>query len=118
MHLARTISSPWNTGRSTILLGPMIATSGRLITGVVAIPPNGPSEVIVSVDPESSSDLALPVRAASARSEEHTSELQSLMRISYAVFCLKKNKQKNNHTFIDSNYHNDTKTVYSTHNRL
>src|SRR3546814_7891951 len=29
---------------------------------------------------------------ASARSEEHTSELQSLMRISYAVFCLKKNK--------------------------
>src|SRR3546814_9732610 len=28
------------------------------------------------------------------RSEEHTSELQSLMRISYAVFCLKKNKTK------------------------
>src|SRR3546814_6574566 len=28
------------------------------------------------------------------RSEEHTSELQSLMRISYAVFCLKKNKRK------------------------
>src|SRR3546814_1633336 len=30
------------------------------------------------------------------RSEEHTSELQSLMRISYAVFCLKKKKQQNN----------------------
>src|SRR3546814_3479232 len=29
---------------------------------------------------------------AAVRSEEHTSELQSLMRISYAVFCLKKNK--------------------------
>src|SRR3546814_9518672 len=29
------------------------------------------------------------------RSEEHTSELQSLMRISYAVFCLKQKKQKN-----------------------
>src|SRR3546814_11338468 len=29
------------------------------------------------------------------RSEEHTSELQSLMRISYAVFCLKKKKTKN-----------------------
>src|SRR3546814_5430942 len=29
-----------------------------------------------------------------ARSEEHTSELQSLMRISYAVFCLKKQKKK------------------------
>src|SRR3546814_5092550 len=32
------------------------------------------------------------VGAAAARSEEHTSELQSLMRISYAVFCLKKKK--------------------------
>src|SRR3546814_3073115 len=32
-------------------------------------------------------------KPASVRSEEHTSELQSLMRNSYAVFCLKKNKQ-------------------------
>src|SRR3546814_3202779 len=32
-------------------------------------------------------------RNAVVRSEEHTSELQSLMRISYAVFCLKKKKQ-------------------------
>src|SRR3546814_3331172 len=32
----------------------------------------------------------LPVILATGRSEEHTSELQSLMRISYAVFCLKK----------------------------
>src|SRR3546814_4690959 len=31
------------------------------------------------------------------RSEEHTSELQSLMRISYAVFCLKKKKTKTQH---------------------
>src|SRR3546814_5570232 len=31
------------------------------------------------------------------RSEEHTSELQSLMRISYAVFCLKKKKQHDNY---------------------
>src|SRR3546814_9792788 len=31
------------------------------------------------------------------RSEEHTSELQSLMRISYAVFCLKKKKTRNTH---------------------
>src|SRR3546814_3611634 len=33
-------------------------------------------------------------RIQGARSEEHTSELQSLMRISYAVFCLKKTKTK------------------------
>src|SRR3546814_1861252 len=32
------------------------------------------------------------------RSEEHTSELQSLMRISYAVFCLKKKKKETTHT--------------------
>src|SRR3546814_2405214 len=32
------------------------------------------------------------------KSEEHTSELQSLMRISYAVFCLKKKKNRNNYT--------------------
>src|SRR3546814_4086372 len=35
---------------------------------------------------------AVRFRAKAARSEEHTSELQSLMRISYAVFCLKKKK--------------------------
>src|SRR3546814_9670315 len=42
------------------------------------------------------SDRALPPMAG--RSEEHTSELQSLMRISYAVFCLKKKKQHNSET--------------------
>src|SRR3546814_5466817 len=38
------------------------------------------------------SDDRESARAAGRRSEEHTSELQSLMRISYAVFCLKKKK--------------------------
>src|SRR3546814_1024756 len=38
-------------------------------------------------------------RISTIRSEEHTSELQSLMRISYAVFCLKK-KNKENKTYI------------------
>src|SRR3546814_20035185 len=38
------------------------------------------------------SDPATPKATGAARSEEHTSELQSLMRISYAVFCLKKKK--------------------------
>src|SRR3546814_6973805 len=37
----------------------------------------------------------------SARSEEHTSELQSLMRISYAVFCLNKKKSATNHESIN-----------------
>src|SRR3546814_5047833 len=38
-------------------------------------------------------ESGLSTRQALARSEEHTSELQSLMRISYAVFCLKKKKR-------------------------
>src|SRR3546814_2415087 len=42
------------------------------------------------------------------RSEEHTSELQSLMRISYAVFCLKKKKQKT--TPKNTHYANDILT--------
>src|SRR3546814_6749939 len=44
------------------------------------------------------------------RSEEHTSELQSLMRISYAVFCLKKKKIKAQHT---TNTHQQYDTTYS-----
>src|SRR3546814_6377300 len=39
-------------------------------------------------------DMSTARRALETRSEEHTSELQSLMRISYAVFCLKKKKNK------------------------
>src|SRR3546814_5639261 len=38
-----------------------------------------------------------PSMVGDARSEEHTSELQSLMRISYAVFCLKKKKHNIHH---------------------
>src|SRR3546814_3829002 len=43
-------------------------------------------------------DILMPwhknIRSHAIRSEEHTSELQSLMRISYAVFCLKKKKKE------------------------
>src|SRR3546814_6362938 len=42
--------------------------------------------------------LGIVVGGSLARSEEHTSELQSLMRISYAVFCLKKKKKKKQYT--------------------
>src|SRR3546814_6652685 len=43
-------------------------------------------------------------RKAGCRSEEHTSELQSLMRISYAVFCLKKKKEIK-HVIIPDSYY-------------
>src|SRR3546814_6722524 len=47
------------------------------------------------------------------RSEEHTSELQSLMRISYAVFCLKKKKKTTNTTIM--NYTNLSTKNNTTH---
>src|SRR3546814_9513632 len=50
---------------------------------------------------------------ADRRSEEHTSELQSLMRISYAVFCLKKKTTQQQHTI---NTYKQTKTYTTTHN--
>src|SRR3546814_9867807 len=42
--------------------------------------------------------------ACASRSEEHTSELQSLMRISYAVFCLKKKKKIHLHKYQQLTY--------------
>src|SRR3546814_4919380 len=42
--------------------------------------------------------IGVPSKNFTLRSEEHTSELQSLMRISYAVFCLKKKKHKKPNT--------------------
>src|SRR3546814_2033895 len=54
------------------------------------------------------------------RSEEHTSELQSLMRISYAVFCLKKKTKNNYYTQTNiSNWNNKQtihhKNIFNTH---
>src|SRR3546814_2427401 len=40
-------------------------------------------------------------KPVSMRSEEHTSELQSLMRISYAVFCLKKKRSDHDHSRVN-----------------
>src|SRR3546814_5659348 len=47
-----------------------------------------PEDLMPQVDWDAAAEFALAVR-----SEEHTSELQSLMRISYAVFCLKQKKK-------------------------
>src|SRR3546814_4764005 len=60
------------------------------------------------------------------RSEEHTSELQSLMRISYAVFCLKKkNKQNHNNTNNPSpppqptkHQHHSTRPTHTPHTNI
>src|SRR3546814_6555057 len=51
-------------------------------------------------------------KARHSRSEEHTSELQSLMRISYAVFCLKK-KKKPHECAIPTQYKERTRKEYT-----
>src|SRR3546814_1692868 len=56
---------------------------------------------------------SLSLNKVGQRSEEHTSELQSLMRISYAVFCLKKKKYNTITTIITYylNRHHQSKTI-------
>src|SRR3546814_3131379 len=54
-----------------------------------------------------------------SRSEEHTSELQSLMRISYAVFCLKKNKtQTMNNSYYNPNHQIRSLTAHTILNHI
>src|SRR3546814_4703532 len=56
-----------------------------------------------------------PASPPNARSEEHTSELQSLMRISYAVFCLKKKKKKKtNRKTLHQTQNTIVKTTHTT----
>src|SRR3546814_3562937 len=55
--------------------------------------------------------------ATTARSEEHTSELQSLMRISYAVFCLKK-KTDTTHRHVTRTNINTNNTSQNRYNGL
>src|SRR3546814_7182938 len=64
-------------------------------------------------------DFVLSARdddARRGRSEEHTSELQSLMRISYAVFCLKKKIKTETYARHKTKYVTDILTLNSTHN--
>src|SRR3546814_4685420 len=52
-------------------------------------------------------------RRATTRSEEHTSELQSLMRISYAVFCLKKKNTQKVRRIQKTNTKKNQRTLYN-----
>src|SRR3546814_8777860 len=55
-----------------------------------------------------------PIRPRLNRSEEHTSELQSLMRISYAVFCLKKKKKTYTNVTNTTQVNNTTRETMTT----
>src|SRR3546814_8150519 len=83
-----------------------VSESGRLLPQIsrsisCRLTTRGDSRIriVSSFRPIGESCSSVPPRVArseagSSRSEEHTSELQSLMRISYAVFCLKKKKNE------------------------
>src|SRR3546814_1670448 len=82
------------------------AMMGSAITGVNSAKPGRR----IMTTPSKPTAVAVQRRARTVsprkRSEEHTSELQSLMRISYAVFCLK--KKTTNIPLKDCNTHNNT----------
>src|SRR3546814_4250220 len=73
-----TASSARRWKKPTSLLAPIFITVAAKPTSSASMPARVPS-----------TRFGTPLRQRAARSEEHTSELQSLMRISYAAFCLK-----------------------------
>src|SRR3546814_5808375 len=109
------IGAPWREARAAVQEQPptqlplpsnamVRSLSGRCTGTVVAamkaavllpsftLPPVVASSLACEAITDAGFTNSLMTKAASVRSEEHTSELQSLMRISYAVFCLKKKK--------------------------
>src|SRR3546814_10472425 len=81
-------------GRAEMVKGDWIKPGAIVIdVGINRLPPaegETKGRLVGDVDYDS---VAAVADAITPRSEEHTSELQSLMRISYAVFCLKKKKK-------------------------
>src|SRR3546814_7008842 len=78
---------------SIVLLVGVFALTG----GIFSVTPQG-------FLPEEDQGAMFAVLQIPERSEEHTSELQSLMRISYAVFCLKKKKQPKHTCYYKQNH--------------
>src|SRR3546814_2095485 len=91
----------WSDRRTCVLFGDGAGavvlkpsdTPGILSTHLHA---DGSQSGILNVDGSVQNGIVQGRAFVHMRSEEHTSELQSLMRISYAVFCLNKKKNKNN----------------------
>src|SRR3546814_1487791 len=109
MKIALTELPPWTFRTACVATGGLgLLAIGRLFMGHSFTVPRAERRALliaalfnVSIWQICSALGVMKMEAGSAviiaytRSEEHTSELQSLMRISYAVFCLKKKTQKN-----------------------
>src|SRR3546814_5925953 len=72
----------------------------------------GGAHIAIGIEPVP--DMTGAIRFIGSRSEEHTSELQSLMRTSYAVFCLKKKKKINKHTQTPNSATKYTNVAYTS----
>src|SRR3546814_8575193 len=87
---------------------PRVSTQARVVRTVddrLARRRHAPATIIAAIAARSFAAIAGPLR-----SEEHTSELQSLMRISYAVFCLKKKQTKTSKNTDTKNIDNKQRT--------
>src|SRR3546814_3193454 len=73
-------------------IGRQMANIGDVddVGDIVTLPHQRPAQGVSEDIGAQVAKMSIIINRRSARSEEHTSELQSLMRISYAVFCLKK----------------------------
>src|SRR3546814_2194540 len=92
------------------------ARTGKLWAGNL-IPGHAPGDRLPNTTPIDNS-LIGHIEAGKSRSEEHTSELQSLMRISYDVFCLKKTnikinikKLQQNNIIVNTTYNSTTRKI-------
>src|SRR3546814_2933103 len=103
----------WHWSRDVVLLGsaPMFHVAAAAVIPPVLLV-GGTIVMMPKFDPAGYAELI--ERHRITKSEEHTSELQSLMRISYAVFCLKKknkyrreNRHKHTHTNTPDSNTND-----------
>src|SRR3546814_5052408 len=93
MNALRLIDISNNLGDSkSLVTHPATTTHQRLQPEDRAALGIGDGLLRLSVGLEDPADIIEDLAEALSRSEEHTSELQSLMRTSYAVFCLKKKK--------------------------
>src|SRR3546814_10109441 len=91
-------------GAATEVVGELLEPVGAVLDGLLA----GLGEVHVAEDPPAAAvGLGL---AGLGRSEEPTSELQSLIRLSYAVFCLNKKQNKYIFTLIQPHHHRQNRS--------
>src|SRR3546814_10372149 len=80
------------THHRLVEIGRRVQDVRRKIVGVLCEVARRAAHSLVCPSPRSPQEIRNRAAVRFGRSEEHTSELQSLMRISYAVFCLKKKK--------------------------